>query len=246
MTDDEFRLLDYRGRGVRAEGYPLTKMGFLLFLLGNIAWLRFVPRYLRTLSLLRQGGTPFAEGMPWINYGALGWLSGFLKRRGRAGLNVFEYGSGGSSIYFADRGHSLVSVEHDSAWFDLVKARLADYPNVTLLLEKPSALDGVTECKYRSRTFAAYRSSSFERYVRSIEVYPDGYFDLILIDGRCRDRALEISWAKLKKGGCVIFDNSERLHYRAAIEGISAAGRLDYLGFGPFLRSTWRTTVLKK
>ena len=59
---------------------------------------------------------PLNARKPWINYPATAFVSSHLQ----SGQSVFEYGSGGSTIYFLDKGLSVTSIEHDSKWFDII------------------------------------------------------------------------------------------------------------------------------
>ena len=56
--------------------------------------------------------TPAQEGLPWLTFGAIRFLDGWLK----PGMRVFEYGCGGSTIFLAARVKEVVSVEHDEGW----------------------------------------------------------------------------------------------------------------------------------
>jgi predicted O-methyltransferase YrrM len=71
----------------------------------------------------------------------------------------------------------------------------------------------------------------FALYVKQIDEFPDEYFDIILIDGRARPSCIKRSVSKVKPGGLLILDNSEREYYLAkAIEYLKAFQRNEFYG----------------
>jgi hypothetical protein len=68
--------------------------------------------------------------LPWINYPAIRLLEERIKKDFR----VFEFGSGYSTLFFARLTQTVVSVENDIVWFNLLKKRIPE--NVTLLYRK--------------------------------------------------------------------------------------------------------------
>lgn len=61
------------------------------------------------------------ERMPWISFpGPIDLLS---KTLGPAD-GVFEYGGGGSTLFWIDRVAEVVTVEHDAEWFNALKDRM--------------------------------------------------------------------------------------------------------------------------
>src|SRR5882724_5296346 len=85
------------------------------------------PGALRTGSLVRDFAAwrrtqrkfkdPLEMRRPWLSFAATRFLERQLKPAGR----VFEWGSGNSTIFFAERVAEVVSVEYDSAWVQLVQ-----------------------------------------------------------------------------------------------------------------------------
>ena len=65
------------------------------------------------------------NSIPWIAYPALE----FIQARIKPGINIFEYGSGHSTIYWAKKGANVVSVEHDKLWYEKVKREMSAYEN---------------------------------------------------------------------------------------------------------------------
>src|SRR5262245_35793658 len=76
------------------------------------------------------GRTPLDLETPWFSYAAIDFLDHFVQR----GMTVFEYGSGGSTLFFARRAKTVYSVEDNLTWHELVSNRLKQkgLNNVTL------------------------------------------------------------------------------------------------------------------
>jgi hypothetical protein len=88
---------------------------------------QYVPGYLLT-NCLNQ--TPLDVGLPWFSYAAIDFLTGFL----RPSMSVFEYGTGGSTVFFARKVQIVTSTEDNIVWLQKVKERLerTALTNVTL------------------------------------------------------------------------------------------------------------------
>jgi hypothetical protein len=102
---------------------------------------------------------------------------------------VLEFGSGMSTIWFARRCASIVSIEINEDFFELLSARLA--------------AKSLTNVDYRLRD---YQDSA------ELADYEDSYFDLVLVDGVRRDRAMMTAIEKVKPGGYIYLDNSDYPH----------------------------------
>jgi hypothetical protein len=151
--------------------------------------------------------------IPWYTYPAIEYLSSFDLCRRR----VFEYGSGQSSAFWAARAETVISVEHDPAWFEQVRARAPANHQVLL-------------------------KTDIDEYVAAIET-PGTSFDLIAVDGRARTRCADIVPRFLAEQGLVVFDNTD--WYPRAAARLRAAGlfQVDFNGFGPINNYTWTTSV---
>lgn len=151
--------------------------------------------------------------VPWWTYEAIGKVEAFLKARGNA--RVFEYGSGASTAWLAKRAQRVTSVEHDGQWLELLRPRLAGFGHVTVELAAPDSPTD-PDTSFHSHK-AGYRGRSFRSYVETIRRC-DGPFDLIVIDGRARPACLTEAAGHLAPGGMIVFDNSHRGHYQAALD----------------------------
>ncbi len=158
-----------------------------------------IPRYI-THSLINPliaRKTPIDLGIPWISWQAIDFLDNFLQ----SNMIVYEWGSGGSSCFLAQRTKYLYGIEHSLQWHQKV---------ITILLEH--GVDN-TSLKLCSDDFANKYSFEKSEYFNSM---PDYEFDVILVDappdgGRTlRPKCFYLSEKKIKPGGIIVVDDSWR------------------------------------
>jgi hypothetical protein len=200
-------------------------------------------------KLLSQDGSPLDNGIPWIAFPATRFLKKHLKKE----LRIFEYGSGGSTLFFANFAKSLISIEHDPSWVENVKRTLEEkrYTNclVQLIAPEPNSPDAEESPDFASYLVKSdrYQGFNFKKYVQSIDMYPDHSFDVISIDGRARTACFRHALPKLKVGGYLIWDNTDRPEYQ---QGLSSAPvsfiRRDFSGATPFNSLFTMTTIFEK
>src|SRR5882757_1229120 len=78
-------------------------------------------RYYRNWKkYLAPGKSPATEKIPWICFSAIDRLKEIV----RPDMSVFEYGSGGSTLFWASRVKTVVSIEHDKGWFEKMQGEL--------------------------------------------------------------------------------------------------------------------------
>ena len=193
--------------------------------------------------------------IPWVCFQALN----FLKKIVNPDMRVYEFGSGGSTFFFAKHVDSVVSVEHDKEWYNLVSkaADLRKYYNCSIRLIEPSDHKGkINEDFSNPDNYASsckqFLDKSFLEYARSIEDYPDNYFDMVLIDGRARPSCIKHSINKVKESGFLILDNSDRKYYLNYFKSnISDFEKLfdkvkSFYGPGPYCKVFYETTIWQK
>lgn len=201
--------------------------------------LRSGPRYLRSLVSRKS---PLEMRIPWLTFDAIAWLERHVHR----GSRVFEYGSGGSTLFLAARAGSLVSVEHDREWFEATRKALGEgAPNCEYLLREPvETADPPAD--YRSSNATEYPGLSFQAYIQAIDDYPDGHFDLVVVDGRARPACARRALPKVRPGGFLMLDDSDREHYTDVERDLSGWGRLDFKGPAPHKLDPAQTSVWRK
>jgi len=146
-----------------------------------------------------------SAALPWMNLEVIDKLSSYLNKD----MKLFEWGSGGSTFFYANLVKEVISIEYDKGYYELVKSQLEDHgkDNVELKLVMPQE-DG------KMRSFCSlHLGSYFDNYVECIDEYPDKSFDVIIVDGRQRNQCFKRALQKVKEGGIIVFDNFEREIY---------------------------------
>jgi hypothetical protein len=178
-----------------------------------------VRHFPRWWSSLEEGNE--VDDLPWLCFSAIDLLEGYLTRE----MSVFEYGSGGSTLFFSRRVSRVWSVEHDPVWHSEVVKRLhrRGITNCDVRLIPPESRDDGREsdpsdpAEYGSDD-ARFRRVSFDQYVNCIAEHPDRSLDLVLVDGRARPSCCRAAMSKVKAGGYLVLDNAERGYYHRARE----------------------------
>lgn len=160
------------------------------------------------------------KSLPWVTYSFID----FIKERINKTQHIFEYGSGSSTIFYAERAGSVTSVEHDKGWFDKVKnTSPANAEMIFCQLEK----DG----EYAKKATLLNRK-----------------FDIIIVDGRDRKNCCKYSVDALSANGVLVLDDSEREVYNDARSFLKEKGfkELSFSGISPGLFYEKATSVFYK
>lgn len=141
-----------------------------------------------------RGTTP---DRPWLVPAAVGWLA----RRIRPEWDALELGSGRSTAWLARRCGRLISFEDNLDWHGLVAKRIAD--------------EGLAN--------AELRLLPVERFAEAAAALPDESLDLVLVDflespAITRNDAVEVLRAKVRPGGLLVLDDSDRPGYARSYE----------------------------
>lgn len=191
----------------------------------------------------RPERSPVRDRVPWITFGCYRHLERTLK----AGARVFEYGAGGSTLFFLDRGCTVTTVEHDAAWLDRVRDQIR--PGAPWTFHHVSPCPATEQDRDYLSWFPRYRGLSFRPYVHVLDDYPPGSFDVIMVDGRARGPCLALASRLVAADGLLVLDNSERQRYAAAIAAVERDGwrASHFHGPGPYvIREFWNTTLFAR
>lgn len=129
---------------------------------------------------------------PWLTPKAIKYLDFWIKSDHIA----VEFGSGRSTLWFAQRVGHLTSIEHDQEWYSKVRKMIDDQglENVNLILA--SEISPTSENIYESD------------YLKTAVDLPENQFDLALVDGKHRSQCSNILINKLRSGGLLVIDNA--------------------------------------
>ncbi len=158
--------------------------------------------------------------IPWYTYPAIEYLNQFDYTAKR----IFEYGCGSSSSFWAARALSVTSVEDNPQWFAKWQKELRA-SNLEILLRNESE-------KYENAIFETERT-----------------FDVIVVDGKRREKCCAAAIQKLSPDGMIILDDSDRINvsreYAAAVAELKKADllQIDFFGFCPMNNYTKTTSL---
>lgn len=172
-------------------------------------------RSFATLESVDAHGNP----LPWCTYPFIKFIAPRLNKK----MDVFEFGSGNSTRWYAERTGSVKSVEHDKEWHNKVR---------------DMALPGNVELVFRDLTengpYSQEASVSGKKY------------HIIIVDGRDRNNCLLNSIDSLTDDGVFVFDNTDRPQYKPSLDKIASRGfkRIDFVGLAPIIPHNSCTSIL--
>jgi hypothetical protein len=194
-----------------------------------------IPTWLASLSGRKQL-TALDLEEPWLPISLVQALDSEIQATDR----IFEFGGGGSTIWFGQRCAQVVTVEHDRSWFPILQERITDRQLASICqLSFVAENDPGSDDAFRSER----STGSFQDYVKYIDRYPDDYFDLVVVDGRARLKSLEHAGNKVRPGGSLILDDSERRDYQSFPGFLSTWPRRDFQGLRRLSPYAPRTSV---
>ncbi|MDY0904037.1 FkbM family methyltransferase [Pedobacter sp. CFBP9032] len=160
------------------------------------------------------------KALPWVTYSFID----FIKERITKSQHIFEYGSGSSTIFYAERAGKVTSVEHDKGWFDKVK--------------------GTSPANAEMIFCELHKDGEYARKATLL----NQQFDIIIVDGRDRVNCCKYSLAALSPEGVVILDDSEREAYEPARMLLKENGfkEISFSGISPGLFYEKATSVFYK
>lgn len=171
------------------------------------------------IESIKRGYPCDSDGVevPWMNYS----IVNLLKERLSKNLNLFEFGSGYSTLFYSKLVKQVISIEYDQQWFDLMQAKVSD--NVSLV--------------FKDKDVDAH-------YCRAITEY-EQQFDVVIVDGRDRVNCLKQAIAKLSDSGVIILDDSARPRYQEALAHGKSLGfrTLSIDGIRPSGAGIYQTTL---
>src|SRR5258706_6942518 len=154
----------------------------------------YLPRAFRHNVI--NGASPLDLELPWFAYAAIDFLSQQLS----PDMQVCEYGSGGSTLFFARRTQHVFSIEDNQKWFELVAERIKKLglKNVQLKL-----------CPFDFKSPIGFENSDY------LHAMPKNKFDVLVVDGseewhQVRPICFEHAEKFIKPGGMLIVDDSWR------------------------------------
>jgi hypothetical protein len=121
--------------------------------------------------------------MPWFTFN----IVNYLKRIIANDWLTLEFGSGMSTIWLAKRVKYLYTIEHDISWYYIISKIIKKYD--------------ISNINYELRSLEDYSN---------LDKIPDQSVDFVVIDGCDRSKCLLASLNKLRPGGYIYLDNSDK------------------------------------
>lgn len=153
------------------------------------------------------------DPIPWTPYAFIDFINARLPDT----ANVFEYGSGSSTIWYAKRAESIVAVEDNEQWYEQVDTRLP--PNAEVVFRQE------------------------DMYPKAINNF--GTFELIVIDGSNRNQCATEALPRLTADGVVIWDDSYNDAWSDGYAYLRENGfrEIFFQGMGPVTANLQRTSI---
>ena len=194
------------------------KMLKMLFSIGSSGYLKemgWINSYKQMMPVDKNNNP-----LPWVTYGFIDFISNRLNST----MDIFEYGSGNSTLWYAKKVNSVVSVENDKHWYNKIKESMPKNVNINY---KEFVNDG-----------------EYSKFSNTV----DRKFDIIIVDGQDRVNCIKNAINAIKEGGVVVLDDSEREYYKDGIAFLLYQGfkRIDFWGISPGLFYKKNTTIFYK
>lgn len=184
----------------------------------NVNYLRSKGWFLsyKSKNSIDKNGNP----IPWFTYPIISFLEYRLNKK----MNLFEYGCGNSTLFFAQRVKSIISVEHNNQWYNQIKTTLPKNANLV----------------FQNLEYG-------KEYSKQVLIGKKKY-NLIIIDGRDRNNCIKNSVTALTKDGVIVFDNSQLVDYKIGMDFLAQKGfkRLDFWGQIPIAAHENCTSIFYK
>ena len=156
--------------------------------------MQFLDLSLRSLQFMKR--VPLSDRWrqrdyrePWYTWPFIDFISPRLQ----PGFRILEYGSGSSTLWFAEKSFQVCSVESDIKYFSCIYDK--QHPKVEIQL-RSAFLEAYENCKFNSCS----------------------EFDIISIDGVRRYQCSVSALDKISSDGVIILDDSHRENYGEIIE----------------------------
>jgi Methyltransferase domain len=176
-------------------------------------------------ALLTRLGVRFGDPGPWIVPAATAWLA----RAVQPSWEVFEFGSGYSTAWFALRVGSVVSLEDDPVWLSKTSDCLRQR--------------GVTNC--------SLLQSPLSDFSARIDDWPDSTFDLVVVDSMetetvSRLDCIKAARQKVKPGRYLLLDDSDNPSLWSASDILSSWHVQRFVGMKDFPFAVFETSIFTR
>lgn len=150
---------------------------------------------------------------PWMVYSAVE----FLDQLDLSSAYVFEWGSGNSSLYFAESVRGIVSIERNRDWHEHISQISKNNHTVFLIEDRDGYIDALNNCSFMP--------------------------DIVVIDGSwrldCAKRTIDMH----PQPSLILLDNSDWHPNTCALIRQKGYVQVDFCGPGPINNYAWATSM---
>lgn len=173
--------------------------------------------------------SPIDLELPWFSWAAIEYLDSLNIN---STCNIFEWGAGGSTIYFANKKANIVTVESNSYWKKHVEEIL-----------KRKIISNVT---IRYIPAESQKSEDLYEYIKAVNKGKP--WNIIVVDGLekvylSRVACIEEASKCMKCNGCIILDDAWRAEYKNVPEILKGWKRRCFKSLGPYRLGVTQTDV---
>lgn len=190
--------------------------------------------------------------VPWIPRPATVFLDTIVQKDWK----VFEWGSGGSTLYWGLHCGQVVSIEDDPQWHakmvELLKQWKVTNVDLRLILGEPGALS-VQLDKHHPLNYFHVRWDhkphpwNYTKYAQVIEEWEVDTFDLVFVDAMARPSCFHHGVSRIKPGGWLLWDNSGYVPNIQFVHHLfDHWERHDFQGPGPYIPDRWNATIWRR
>ncbi len=153
------------------------------------------------------------EPLPWYTYSCIEYLRCF----DFSACDVFEFGAGNSSVFWAGIARNITSVEDDPDWYSQVADQALPNQHVLLRQHEDEYVDSL--------------ASSQRRY------------HVVIVDGKWRKKCVEQAILHVDDGGMIVLDNSDWHPLTCTLLRDHGFFQIDFSGPGPINGYCWTTSI---
>ena len=149
------------------------------------------------------------NNIPWFSYSAVDFLQKYCQQH--QNLQVFEFGSGSSTLFFQRKKYRTFSLETSKTWFNIITQKLSALMSGAWqenYFSNQNKINGAVvfllENAYQNPNYYQFLPQNFNSKQQ---------FDIILVDSLHRLQCVLHSLEFLKPEGLLIVDDFERKNY---------------------------------
>jgi hypothetical protein len=178
---------------------------------------------------------PIVQRLPWTSWGSIEYLRAHVK----PGARVLEWGGGGSTCFFVDRGCRVTTIESNEYWKDQIAKDATQ-----------GRADGAGTLDLQFIPAETKDPAAVQRYIAAL--HQGDPWDVVLVDGLEEDylnridcmREVAAHPQRVRPGGMVILDDAWRDQYRIVpTEIFSGWRRMSFRTLGPARLGVTQTDV---